>query len=220
MRNPSRTNAEFEPSHSTQRIQIQGNGSTFGQNDTLRKTGMFWQGKIPPPYVRTESNFQGFAPKTGKEEDEDEEQNQEEEKPKPKFTKKLVPISLLSRSLEYRQFVEKLQSCKLLKSLLLIRQPMALTRILAQTNISSTECIEFDPFYYPHFKQINENSILWFRGKKIREVSFAVSFYSTRALFFIRIKLHILISRNTKSRRRKYQPMLARIEHRNVWFCL
>ena len=166
MRNPSRTNAEFEPSHFTQRIQIQGNRSTFGQNDTLRKTGVFWQGNFPNLYVRTESNFQGFAPKTGKEEDEDEEQNQEEEKPKPKFTKKLVPISLLSRSLEYRQFVEKLQSCKLLKSLLLIRQPMALTRILAQTNISSTECIEFDPFYYPHFKQINENSILWFRGKK------------------------------------------------------
>ena len=128
----------------------------------LEKQVCFDREKSPTfTYVqRTESNFQGFAPKTGKEEDEDEEQNQEEEKPKPKFSKKLVPLSLLSRSLEYRQFVEKLQSCKLLKSLLLIRQPMALTRILAQTNISSTECIEFDPFYYPHFKQINENSIL------------------------------------------------------------
>lgn len=104
--------------------------------------------------------FQGFVP-TAEEKDEDinEEPKVEEEKPKPIFTKKLVPMSLLSRSLDYRRFVEKLQDCKLLNSLLVIRQPMVLRRILAQANISDHETIEFDPFYYSHYKQINEISI-------------------------------------------------------------
>ena len=104
--------------------------------------------------------FQGFVT-TAEEKDEDinEEPKVEEEKPKPIFTKKLVPMSLLSRSLDYRRFVEKLQDCKLLNSLLVIRQPMVLRRILAQANISDHETIEFDPFYYSHYKQINEISI-------------------------------------------------------------
>ena len=108
--------------------------------------------------------FQGFAPtaeKDEKDEDDIEEPKVEEEKPKPIFTTKLVPISLLNRSLDYRLSVEKLQSCKLLNSLTVIRQPMGLQRILVQTNISDHKSIEFDPFYYSHYKQINEISMRW-----------------------------------------------------------
>ena len=106
--------------------------------------------------------FQGFTPtaeKDEKDEDDIEEPKVEEEKPKPIFTTKLVPISLLNRSLDYRLSVEKLQSCKLLNSLTVIRQPMGLQRILVQTNISDHKSIEFDPFYYSHYKQINEISM-------------------------------------------------------------